>query len=572
MLITLNGREVEVADGASLGDVIAGEPHREGTVIALTRPASSIQKATPEFEVVTSRGTFIIHLNDSEFARRFRELIPRLAGVGIRWQSSKVTAYGSFPTDLEVSRGQHFYSRYDCFLALGGFDSSTTYFMIARVDHNGAYGTDGGKFARVTRGRHLLQRLREGDRIEEIRPVVLELSEKDAFITTDLATPLEGGMAVETYVSVELERRSPVSCEQFLVVVGDGRLRLTERTATYTANSERLDVTLIPEATAVREEGDVTVRHTGPGTGRLYLYRERRQLSPSHNLVGKVRNGHELVRLAAAPSEITVEPIPARIMSIGMTQAEAAAFLAQAGCRQRRTGLTDDGAVVVEQEPELTMEIPPGGEVETFGVPAEEIAAWELDDVGSPKTSHYLRKMTGLDHKPIGTMKVFFTFPEMPMITFEGNVKEASVLLPEKNFSDGVSFRGQVAVTNMSRPNRGTIGIRLEDSGEFGPTGEEAYGTNVAGRIVSDLGLLMKDIKDGDIVYLREVRGAAPPPVPEAAPVEEFAPPEPAEAAAGGPINPFEMGAVKREAEKAKRPRSTGKKGGRPRAKRPKQE
>jgi len=567
MLITLNGREVEVPAGSTLGAAIAGEHYLEGTAIALTRPASSIQRETPEFEVVTSRGSFVIRLNDSDFARRFRELLPRLAGTGIRWQSSKVTAYGSFPSDVEVSREQHFYSRYDCYFALGGFDNSTTYFMIARVDHNGAYGTAGGKFGRVTRGRHLLQRLREGDRITEIRPVVLELSEKDAFITTDLSTPLEDGMSVETYVAVELDRRSPVSCEQFLVVAGDGRLSVTDNTATYAANSQRLDVTLVPEATEVREPGHVTVRHTGPGTGRLYLYRERRQLSPAHNLVGKVTSGLELVRLAAAPAELTVVPNPARIMTIGMTQAEAAAFLAKAGCRQKRTGLTDDAAVVVEQEPELTMEIPPGGEVETFGVTAEEVVEWELDDVGSPKTSHYLRKMTGLDHKPIGTMKVFFTFPEMPMITFEGNAKEASVLLPEKSFAGEASFRGQVAVTNMSRPNRGTIGIRLEGSEEFGPTGEEAYGTNVAGRIVSDLDLLMNDIKDGDIVYLREVRGAPrPAPVVEAAPEEapQEVPPEPA-----GPINPFEMGAVRREEEKATA--RAKKKGGRPRAKRPKQ-
>ena len=51
-------------------------------------------------------------------------------------------------------------------------------------------------------------------------------------------------------------------------------------------------------------------------------------------------------------------------------------------------------------------------------------------------------------------MKVFFTYPDMPMITFVGDPEEASVLLPEKTF-DTESVAGQVAVTNMSRPNRG---------------------------------------------------------------------------------------------------------------------
>ena len=117
-------------------------------------------------------------------------------------------------------------------------------------------------------------------------------------------------------------------------------------------------------------------------------------------------------------------------------------------------------------------------------------------------------------------VKVFFAHPEMPMITFFGNVKEASVLMPENPFGEE-SPRGQVAVTNMSRPNRGTIGIRLERSAEFGPTGEERYGSNVFGNILSDLSHMLKDVHDGDIIYLRERKegeeiktAAAPAPKP----------------------------------------------------------
>ena len=549
MQIRLNGRNVEMASGAILGDAIKGEPHLDGTLVALTRPAGSVKKRTPEFEVVTPKGAFVIRTDDSENGRRFIETIPELIGTNIRWKSSKVIAYGSFPTDLEVSRDENEYSRYDCFFALGGFDNNSTYVMISRIDQRGAYGVagEGGRFGRVTRGRYLLDHLREGDSILEIRPVVLELSETDAFISADMSTILEDEMSIETYVAVDLDRASPVGCEQFLVVVGDGRLLLTDRTETYSGNSQRMDVTLVPEKIAVREIGDVTVRNAGAGTGRLYFYRERRQLSPNHSLVGKIRNGLELVRMAPKASELTVHPNPGRIMSIGMTQAQAGEFLAAAGVIQKRTGLVDDDAMVVEQDPELTMEIQPGSEVETFGVHHEKVSVWEADDEGSPTTSHYVRKMTGLDHKPVGTMKVFFTFEGMPMITFVGNPSEASILLPEKSFSSEGSFRGQLAVTNMSRPNRGSIGIRLEGSEEFGPTGEEAYGTNVAGKIVSDLEILMKDIRDGDIVYLRESKRARAPEPPQVV----------------GP-----EGSKGKNAGKG----SGTKKGGRPRAKRPKQE
>ena len=156
------------------------------------------------------------------------------------------------------------------------------------------------------------------------------------------------------------------------------------------------------------------------------------------------------MRLAPLGSQVTLITVPARIMTIGMTQKDAQAFLETRGLKQRRTGVADDTALVGEQEPELTMEIKDGAEVETFGVLPEKVSVWDLDDERAPRSSHYLRKMTGLDHKPIGTMKVFFTYPEMPMITFVGNAKEASVLLPENPFEES-SPRGQVGVTNMRR-------------------------------------------------------------------------------------------------------------------------
>jgi len=93
----------------------------------------------------------------------------------------------------------------------------------------------------------------------------------------------------------------------------------------------------------------------------------------------------------------------------------------------------------------------------------------------------------------------------MPMITFEGDPKLAADLYPEKQFGPR-SLRGDVAITNMSRPQKGLLGVRLQESEEFGPTGEEAHGANILGRFVGDLDLLMKDINEGDIVYIRQAR------------------------------------------------------------------
>ncbi len=502
MIVNVNGIEKNVPPGRKLRDVLQNEPYVEGSMIAISRSGEKVQSETDEYEIVTKRGSFNIRLNGTVFADKWKALKDVLIGTGIRWKTNKILAIGSFPSDLAVDRERHDYQRYDCFLSLGGFDNRSTYMMIARIDHTAGYGTNDGIFGKVTKGRHLLELIEEEDPILAINPVVLDTVETNSFATNDLSQPLEDGMFIETYVHVQLNKNSPVGCEQFLVVAEKGVMTITDKTSTYSANSSRLNVSLVKEETAVRDDDVVTVRNDGAGAGRIYFYHARRQLSPNHTIIGKIINGAELMRLAPKGSNVTIRSTPQRIMTIGMTQKDAALFLESLGIKQSRTGLVDDHSIVVEQEPELTMEI--AEEVETLGRQKELIAVWEINEQEAPRTALYLRKLSGLDYKKVGTLKVFFTFPGMPMITFEGNISQASSLLPEATFGE-LSKRGEIGVTNMSRPGRGTIGIRLEPSDEFGPTGEERPSTNLAGVMVSDLETFLKDLRDGDLVYIREV-------------------------------------------------------------------
>ncbi|MGD0817330.1 MAG: methanogenesis marker 3 protein [Methanomassiliicoccales archaeon] len=513
MRIIVNGRSVEAPEGATAGDVIAGEPYTPGTMVAVIRPMDKVRKETDEFKFTTTKGSFVLKLNTSNEARTWKEAYALTANKSVRWATSKVIAVGAFPTKLTAVRGKSKYSRYEAFLSLGGFDSNTTYVMFARSDHEGEYGLDRGAIGHVTKGRHVLASLKEADKVIEVSPIVLELSSKDAFATTDIATKLEDGMTVESHVRVRLDHRSPVSCEHFLVATTSGTMKVTERTAAYTASSASMDVSLISEANDIRHPDMVTVRHSGAGTGRVYIYKLRRQVNPSHNTVGMAVAGEQLIHLAPTGSAVTIVTDPVRIMTVGMTQTEAGAFLESKGLKQKRTGDGADDSIVVEQEPELTMDAISSPEIDTYGVRPDQIRDVVLTDDVAPHTSHYVRKMTGLDHKPIGTMKVHFTFEGMPLVTFEGNASIASGLVPENAFVNGKGVaRGEMGVTNMARPNRGLIGVRLEPSNEFGPTGEEDHGTNMSGIVVSDLNAMMAGLKDGDIVYIRQVPKPAPAP------------------------------------------------------------
>jgi len=118
MRILVNGRSVEAPEGAAVGDVIVGEPYTPGTMVAVIRPMDKVRKGTDEFKFTTTRGAFVLKLNESQEAKTWREAYVLTAGKSVRWATSKVIAVGSFPTKLTSVRGKAKYSRYEAFLSL----------------------------------------------------------------------------------------------------------------------------------------------------------------------------------------------------------------------------------------------------------------------------------------------------------------------------------------------------------------------------------------------------------------------------------------------------------------------
>lgn len=501
MKVVVNGKEKKLRAGATLKTAIAGEPYVKGSLIAVHLSEEKLVKATRDFEISTPRGTMVLRLNDSPEAEIWRQQTEKDPSLTSRWVTHDIVSFGSFPTSLKVDRSENRYRTYDCFLALGGFDNHTTYMMIAKDNHKGSYGAGSGIIGRITVGRHILDEIREGDAIESIRPLMSETSTENVKVTDDLSFVLEEGYRVETYMGISLDHASPVSAEHVLILSNSGVLKMTECTGSYAACSEDLDVEIPAEDIRVRDEGSVTVRNGGLGMGRLYLYKQRRQLSDVHNHAGTVTNGKAMLAYAPSDGSVTVVTDPPRALAVGMTQAEGEKFLKEAGITATRTGDTSDDAIIAEQTPERTLEALKAGKAEIFGVPRDRIFKIKLSEK-DPISLHYFRKVTGLSHKPVGIMKVQFTFEGLPMVTFYGDENRGKNLYPQDPFKK--VKRGDIGLTNQARPHHGLIGIRLEDSKEFGPTGEEGYGTNIVGKFDDDLDRLMKDLKEEDTIYITE--------------------------------------------------------------------
>ena len=501
MKVIVNGKEKALKDGAQLKDALKGEVYVPGTVVAIHKSTDSLRTESDDFEVMTNKGSFCIHLNGSEFARIWKANIDAVKGCTARWSTHNITAFGAFPTDLKTDRGEYTYQRYDCFFSLGGFDNSTTYMMVAKDGHKWGYGAGSAIIGRVTRGRHVIDSLVETDEILSVEPVVSETFTENYELTTDPEYRLEEGNKVETHVRIGLDSGSPEAAEHMMILTQNGSVTATHVSGSYIASDDDMDVKIASEVKGVREEGSVYVRSTGVGTGRMFFYKERRQMCESFNHVGDVEVGRSIIESVKENDRFTVVTEPPRRLAVGMTMAEGEKMLLEAGIKTVRTGETSDDAIVAEQTPEMTIKAIEAGQVELFGVKKEDIYRVQLDDTMAQDV-HYFRKVTGLSHKPIGTLKVHFWFPGMTMVTFEGDYDKGKSLYPGDPFKR--CKRGDLGLTNQACDHHGLIGIRITASKEFGPTGEEPYGTNIFGKFMGDLDKFTDSLDEGKTVYITE--------------------------------------------------------------------
>jgi len=500
MKVIVNGNEKEVKAGATLRDAVSGETYKEGSLISVHMFTEKIVSETDDFELMTSAGPMILHLGDTDGAKFFKEAVKRIEGSTTRWVTKEIAAFGAFKTEIPSDKKDRRYRKYDCFFSLGGFDNHTTYMMIAKKEHKRSYGAVAENIGRITVGRHVLDALREGESLQSIKPVISEASSENFVVTKDLGMKLEDGYKIDTNVMIRLNVNSPASSEHILTTGSKGYITVADATGSFVGCKDDTDVTIPEEFHGIRDECSVVVRNTGVGTGHIIFYKERRMSSSAHNVAGTIERGSGLISKASVGEKITIVTEPARVISVGMTQKEGESFLASKGIKQKRDGNVSDDAIIVDQDPEMTLAAMDKKEVRTIGAPRDRVFRVSLSET-APADVYYFRKMTGLSHKPVGSLKTQFAFPGMPMITFYGDEERSKSLYPQDSFKK--CKKGDIGITNQSRPHHGLMGIRLEDSKDYGPTGEEPYGTNIIGRFLDDLSKL-SEIEEEEVIYVTE--------------------------------------------------------------------
>lgn len=337
--------------------------------------------------------------------------------------------------------------------------------------------------------------------VTSIEPIIERSTTTDSASVSDLSTVLEEGNELFTYISFEIDEKSPICVEHLFSIIKDNRIKVNFDSNSFIGFYELQGIDKPKENTTQRVRGTITIRNEGNGVGRMYVYRENRVLTPNHTTVGKITAGMEIIDIAKKDDFITVKSEQQRLLLLSKSQGDAGKILAEAGIEHIREGVTDDDAIIVEQSPRHTIDIINEGKVVTKAISPNELCEIKFVD-NAPRSVKYFKLISGLLENPIGKIKVHFAVPGMHITIFEGNKKLAKGLIPENNPTDVVN-ECEIGITNMSSKTAGLIGVRFEPNREFGPTAESFNATNIVGKMVANTDGL-EDKKEGVVVYVRE--------------------------------------------------------------------
>ncbi len=501
--IEIDGQKLEMNEGSCLKDAveIARTSYIPGTMIGILKAGAKKEEVTSEYRIVTTKGEFRIELSgESALWHRFGH---DFANVKAHWGTSNSLAFGPVETDVMPERTERKYNRYDVFFGTGGYDAKNTYLMFAKDKHISDYGSPKDALVgKVVSGKSIIALLKQGDNILKIEPVIKWETLLDKISTTDLGTRLEDGMRIFTYFKVELVNEAPEGAEHFLALIRKKTFNIDTFSNSFISDDALKGEVCPFEHWDARSERAVVVRTDGLGNGRVYIYKEDRTSSAVHSVMGHVTQGIELIRVAQAGSKLAVRSNPERVMILGMGFEQAEKLLSSRELRLERRGYTGEDAVIVEQDPDTTIEIMNEGSVTGLGVKSDKIIDVKFYDDLAPKTLDFFRHSLRLKDRPLGPLPVFYTYGNTYLFRSEKEAEAYKEINPENVPRTKVNA-GEIGVTNQAAKRYGMVGVKLTDDAKYGPTGEKFECTNIIGKVIDPERL--KGVKVGDVVYIREV-------------------------------------------------------------------
>ncbi|MDY6958043.1 MAG: methanogenesis marker 3 protein [Halobacteriota archaeon] len=488
--VTVNGIVTEVEENLPIGEVIRELDSSFTEDVLIGRIRGRRDKAG-SCVFKTSCGRFITDIKDP---LAFKDL-------KISWITDDMIVFGPIPLREEVKTIQRDVNRKDGDIFLLRSDSEI-YLGIALSEHQEISAVKEGEetdvIGRIKAGLSVARKLSKEDFIKEI---YLEYEAKNILEKVSAETPVTEGAEILSHVSVDLFDSAPESVEVFFSYLKNSaqKIPVTDSAKAFIRSECKITKKIPYENNRdFRKKGDVLVRNVGERINSIYFYRSDHMPQPSMNKIGKVTSGLELVEVAKDGDKILIHTNPTQLFVLGKTQKEAEELLKKRGVSQIREGDESDDAIIITQSPSNTMRIK--GTLTTEAIPPESIVRIKFFREEAPVTIDHIFEASGLySNYPIGKFTVMSSSESL--ILFETEGKKKAIVhenLPEKGEV------GLLGMTNMSRQWYGLLGVRFEESEDYGPTGEELESTNIIGKIVEGMEELKK-LEAGSTFYFMEV-------------------------------------------------------------------
>lgn len=470
------------------------------------------KKIHKEYTIETTQGPISFSLTPTPFLKDLIIHYYLFEGIKVGWLSKDVVTFG--PVNMNfikapVSHQPIDYKLYDVFLSFGGFDPANTHLCISKKDHAGVYGAPDeplhGVVGRIIQGGHIISMLRKTDSILKITPQTQSRKRAIHLRSYELeAEPITPGMEIYTYLPITLYEEARNSVDHFLSNIDSGIFRVDQASSMYIKNNKYQGVQLPAENAVFRQPGTVTIRNKGMDAGSIYIYKSNTSFSESHTVIGRADPSFlPLIENANPNDNILVRTSPVPFNFIGKTQKYASEYLEMYNVPHTRVGSDADDSIIVEQRPTSSMDVWLEQTCVTLGLPTSQIMKIQFFYDKSPKSIDHFHKSANMLYVPIGKLQVLENLKTLILfIPVSGT--ESIQAIPREYYAEQVTA-GMIGVTNALRRLTGTIGIRLQESDTYGPTGESLEGTNILGQITSGLDFL-ESLDTGDIVWFMEVK------------------------------------------------------------------
>jgi putative methanogenesis marker protein 3 len=459
-----------------------------------------------KIEIISTKGKIIIKFDSKN--NYLADIIESLLNDPTKIQNEDVN-FISLETRVSNLKGK--YKEYELpkgeiFLDVVGSDQNDARVIISKKSHTAYYSLNQPEpIGIIVSGHEILEGLNCEDGIEIIPQEIIEPSNLFSFKRIDdLDTSIiDDDTHIISELDIDLFDSTLNEGELFLHSFKDNTIEVSNFTGTF-ISTQGLKGFLIEDndTSSERRTGFVTLRKEGVNQGSYYFYKKNTSESKSHIIIGKIVKGIHLIDFAEVGDRLSFSSSLKLVDCDGMTQKKAQDYIEDIGVHQIRKGDESDDAIVVSHSPS-SFKIGKSESIQTLGLRESDIIKITLFNDAAPDTIRFFNNISGLTIGKIGKLMIEQSFSTiLGAILLSGD--RSRIIIPNikpENIPRSRVETGSIGITNSVVDRMGMIGIRMEDSDEFGSTCENFDCTNSIGIIDKNSIELLKRYKKGQIIY-----------------------------------------------------------------------